>query len=499
MMPGKKKKEKGKCKYTMGNYKCSREALPGDEHCIFHSENIEGKKKEFDKKFRKEFESQKERKDKHDFTGFVFPEDISFEGIEFKKNVMFDHAQFSGVTDFKGVKFSRIAFFRDAKFSGKTHFKKAKFFGMASFEKAKFLGEADFRDAQFSKWIDFMNAQFKVAHFDKVQFPGEACFGGAKFFKDAFFWGVEFSGFARFDNAQFYQMAAFGKVQFKEVLFNDAQFSGEAVFELVQFHMSANFIKTTFSREAHFSKAQFPGLAYFRGAKFFGKTSFKEVQFSGKADFRDAKFFGKTSFKEVQFSGKADFRGAKFSGEVNFFRSTFSGEELIGLFDSLRIRGIKRIVKGSYKKLDFKFHLGEKIAKEYPVIDRMTKDAWYLDDFKANHPIIYGIWWLFADCGRSFFRWAAWSFGFAIAFALIYYFGFYRDYPLNFLTVYVIEQYPFLTFLYYSIVTFTTLGFGDIVPNTGWLQFWVAIEVILGYIMLGFLISIGAQKIARRS
>jgi hypothetical protein len=51
----------------------------------------------------------------------------------------------------------------------------------------------------------------------------------------------------------------------------------------------------------------------------------------------------------------------------------------------------------------------------------------------------------------------------------------------------------------YFIVTFTTLGFGDIIPGPGWPQFWVALEVIMGYIMLGGLISILANKLARRS
>jgi hypothetical protein len=112
---------------------------------------------------------------------------------------------------------------------------------------------------------------------------------------------------------------------------------------------------------------------------------------------------------------------------------------------------------------------------------------------------LYFLWWLFADYGRSFKRWAAWSFGFAIVFAFIYYFGFYLNYPLNFNVVHVSESFPLFSFIYYSIVTFTTLGFGDIVPRTDWLQFCVMLEVILGYIMLGGLISILANKLARRS
>jgi hypothetical protein len=53
--------------------------------------------------------------------------------------------------------------------------------------------------------------------------------------------------------------------------------------------------------------------------------------------------------------------------------------------------------------------------------------------------------------------------------------------------------------VYYSVVTFTTLGFGDVIPNTIEASRWVMAEVIIGYIMLGGLISILANKLARRS
>jgi hypothetical protein len=50
------------------------------------------------------------------------------------------------------------------------------------------------------------------------------------------------------------------------------------------------------------------------------------------------------------------------------------------------------------------------------------------------------------------------------------------------------------TFYYYSVVTFTTLGFGDVVPKDLWAEIAVTAEVITGYIMLGGLISIFATK-----
>jgi hypothetical protein len=52
---------------------------------------------------------------------------------------------------------------------------------------------------------------------------------------------------------------------------------------------------------------------------------------------------------------------------------------------------------------------------------------------------------------------------------------------------------------YYSFVTFTTLGFGDVTPGNLGGEIIVTVEVVLGYITLGILVSILANKVARRS
>jgi hypothetical protein len=103
------------------------------------------------------------------------------------------------------------------------------------------------------------------------------------------------------------------------------------------------------------------------------------------------------------------------------------------------------------------------------------------------------LWWLFADCGRSLSRWAGWSFMFALVYACVYY-------DLGRVHFHVANmRYSFVTALYYSIVTFTTLGFGDIVPKTDLAALIVCSEVTLGYVMLGGLISIFSGKLSRRS
>lgn len=51
------------------------------------------------------------------------------------------------------------------------------------------------------------------------------------------------------------------------------------------------------------------------------------------------------------------------------------------------------------------------------------------------------------------------------------------------------------SWLYYSIVTITTLGFGDYTPACGWAQAVTAVEVMCGLVFLGFFLNaVGSMK-----
>ena len=122
------------------------------------------------------------------------------------------------------------------------------------------------------------------------------------------------------------------------------------------------------------------------------------------------------------------------------------------------------------------------------------QDQDFLEEYmeKKWRKKIFYIWWLFADCGRSLGRWAGWSFLLASLFALL----FWHLGSDAFNTQHL--KFNFLTMFYYSVVTFTTLGYGDIIPKTSTAAMCVTIEVILGYVMLGGLITIFASKLSRR-
>jgi uncharacterized protein YjbI with pentapeptide repeats len=131
------------------------------------------------------------------------------------------------------------------------------------------------------------------------------------------------------------------------------------------------------------------------------------------------------------------------------------------------------------------------------IFKSFAQDQDYIETLRATGTwgeVKFWIWYIFADCGRSFLRWGLWSVGIAVLFGLVYFWmgpeHIKVDSPLPF---------SWLTMMYYSVVTFTTLGFGDIKPATETAAMVVMLEVILGYIMLGGLVAILANKVARRS
>jgi len=142
-----------------------------------------------------------------------------------------------------------------------------------------------------------------------------------------------------------------------------------------------------------------------------------------------------------------------------------------------------------------------------PLFKRFAQDQDWLEKFKATRDTRWKKFWTWmwrwtSDYGRSITRWVSWSVGFAIFFGFAYYcFPWLHWFWLPKVTLGSEAQVfrSLFTPFYFSIVTFTTLGFGDVTPQNLAGEIWITTEVIVGYIMLGGLISILATKLARRS
>lgn len=147
-----------------------------------------------------------------------------------------------------------------------------------------------------------------------------------------------------------------------------------------------------------------------------------------------------------------------------------------------------------------------------PRMIRDMEDYQFLAQFKKKnlfYKFMYYIWLLTCDCGRSLWRWALVSCLIAFLFSLAY-----MKLPCPFdllkiddffvsiapdIQVHPDSTYTYLTPFYFSVIIFTTLGLGDVIPLNVAAQWWIIIEVFFGYIMLGGLISILANKLARRA
>jgi hypothetical protein len=104
--------------------------------------------------------------------------------------------------------------------------------------------------------------------------------------------------------------------------------------------------------------------------------------------------------------------------------------------------------------------------------------------------------WKLIDYGRSLAKPAIIAGVLSMLFGVIYTLDMRLDWALM---DYSGSSESWLTPFYYSLVTYTTLGFGDITPQHWLGEIIVIIEVVLGYMTLGLLLTILANNVARRS
>jgi len=191
------------------------------------------------------------------------------------------------------------------------------------------------------------------------------------------------------------------------------------------------------------------------------------------ADLRNADL--STADLEGAYCIGADVRGAKMAG-ANFERAN--------------VTGVSYDRKGTFA--------GIRISTAYgnPLFVRHAQDEDYIDTYRKNHKYRYWLWKKSTDCGRSLGRISLVGLGIILSFGFLF-----SLFPQHFI-IHGLEdgkKLTWFTYYYYSIVTFSTLGYGDVSAKTLLGEILVAIEVILGYVVLGLLVSILANKVARRS
>ena len=233
---------------------------------------------------------------------------------------------------------------------------------------------------------------------------------------------------------------------------------------------------------AGFGRADFCG-ADLVGARFPGasltQATLDHVD-ARTADFADARLCG-ASIEHSDFT-RASLRGADLE-DARVEGSCFQRADL----RSAAFRGVSGYPSADWVGADLR---DADFCGAY-LLRREAIDQNFLWEFRRKsrtNAALYLIWKATSDCGRSVTRWAAWTAFIACVFAAIY-----CVVPIDFGS-----DETWLSPLYFSVVTLTTLGYGDALPTDVVSQAVVMVQVVIGYVMLGGLLSIFATKMASR-
>ena len=123
---------------------------------------------------------------------------------------------------------------------------------------------------------------------------------------------------------------------------------------------------------------------------------------------------------------------------------------------------------------------------------RFANDQNFIAEFKRQSrwsKVLYYLWSFTSDCGRSVARWSLCTAAIVVVFACLY----------TTVGISYGDHQTWLSPLYFSVVTMTTLGYGDVLPSSVMGQVVAMCEVVTGYVMLGGLLSIFSNKMASRA
>lgn len=180
---------------------------------------------------------------------------------------------------------------------------------------------------------------------------------------------------------------------------------------------------------------------------------------------------------------RADLRGANLK-DADVRDASFDG----ALLEGALLQGIKGFERASW--LDIDFHKVDFSGAH--MLRSFVLDQNYLHEFRNKsrwHGFLYLLWLVTSDCGRSPLRWATLTISLVVGFAFLL-----NSVPVDY------GSYPTpLSPLYMSVVTITTLGYGDAVPMSTAAQVVVMAEVVTGYLLLGGLLSLFSNQMARRA
>ncbi len=287
-------------------------------------------------------------------------------------------------------------------------------------------------------------------------------------------------------------------IEFKEdVIFNSSKFQGQARFRNAVFRGTAAFDGCSFDGVATFKNASFHSDAKFRTTVFNGYCLCGNAVFKSSARFANTHFVKGVNFSAVHFLGQTDFNGVYSANRtVPDYDNVFFGRRKYGDDESFW-----RFVKQSSQEAGYYQLAGECFYKERCA--RLWQKLRGPGDYDDLRPLNKLLRWVSAIrllpelvFGRMLFGYGERPVRVLFASALVIVICtllysqpgtlVYRQGPV---------EPSFLQSLYFSTITFTTLGYGDFYPSAhGFCRQLAMAEAVVG----GFLMALFVVCLAKR-
>lgn len=317
-----------------GVWHCPHEAVEGHDECIFHLPP-EDRSADASEAFVAAVEGDAPNR----FIGAVFPNfDLSGRKIDGEEEVDLRHARVGDLDwsdanvdayfDASGAEFGVAVSSGTGMSAGSIDFKETTIAGFV-FRRATFREQVTFHKTEFGGDVNFQQAKFEDAvYFREVEFGGKGLFHSAVFKNEVSFADAEFEGNAIFGGAKFGDAAIFRRANFQQrLVFGQrgmlpfAPFLEPVDFSEAIFGTSPEFVITYFHKNGW--KTQMAGLPTdidFSDAKFHNELTLPKLHTFGDLNFSN------TNLQQANFRD-ADLSNANFE-DANLSRAALYGTDL---------------------------------------------------------------------------------------------------------------------------------------------------------------------------
>ncbi len=248
-------------------------------------------------------------------------------------------------------------------------------------------------------------------------------------------------------------------------------------------------------------------------------TNLKDVDFTG-TNLTDANLIGTNltgaNLKYANLTGAiltgANIQGTIFNSSTNFLPNWWT------LLTTKNFKQLIRLIINKWSYTNFiATNINDANTMHSPLLYRYVKDQQYLQNFRKRYPITFGFWKILSDCGSSMAVVGFWSFIWVMLFAWLYGtlpWPAYNWLPDWWINIFVMNDSPInldhiigdqatlsrcMKTIFVSFDIFSNLGLRITLPRNTLGAFLMIAESIMGFVSLGMLISVLANRFARRS